>query len=185
MVLPSSLVCSFSRGGLGCFQMRASTSAHDVLQLILPTRSSLSQSKRARLDEHRLCNNTIGLVCAFGEQRRSTALTPSLSGVSRSASTRTDQAAPLLSLGEQRRRTASHIPPFWCARWASKRSCPSLPIRYFAESSSDRIMQFIQRRSGGRPSTFFKTTMCLRPPSPPVRLLSPTESRRHPTSPAR
>src|SRR5688572_14201499 len=48
MVLPSSLVCSFSRGGLGCFQMRASTSAHDVLQLILPTRSSLSQSKRAR-----------------------------------------------------------------------------------------------------------------------------------------
>src|SRR6476661_5382267 len=56
--------------------------------------SSLDQSKRARVMEHRLSEHTIGLVCrlpraqgltrlihpilvcAFGEQRRSTALTP-------------------------------------------------------------------------------------------------------------
>jgi hypothetical protein len=30
----------------------------------------------ARLDEHRLAENTIGPVCAFGEQRRPTALMP-------------------------------------------------------------------------------------------------------------
>ena len=32
----------------------------------------------ARLDEHRLSRNTMDLVCAFGEQRRPTALTPLL-----------------------------------------------------------------------------------------------------------
>ena len=31
-------------------------------------------SLTARLDEHRLSEDTIGLVCAFGEQERSTAL---------------------------------------------------------------------------------------------------------------
>src|SRR6188768_1174573 len=33
-------------------------------------------SPTARLDEHRLSANTIDLVCAFGEQRRPTALAP-------------------------------------------------------------------------------------------------------------
>jgi hypothetical protein len=33
-------------------------------------------SLTARLDEHRLSKNTMGLVCAFGEQERPTAVVP-------------------------------------------------------------------------------------------------------------
>ena len=34
-----------------------------------PQGASLVQSKRARLKEHRLTENTIGLVCALGEHK--------------------------------------------------------------------------------------------------------------------
>ena len=42
------------------------------LACFLRIRSSLVQSKRARVKEHRLAENTIGLVCAFREHKRLT-----------------------------------------------------------------------------------------------------------------
>ena len=77
------------QGGLGCFQLRELFSPTrpcarlDVrfpkraprqewsfqASLVAFSRSSLDQSKRARVKEHRLFNNTIGLVCAFREHK--------------------------------------------------------------------------------------------------------------------
>jgi hypothetical protein len=64
--------------------------------LFILTRSSLDQSKRARVKEHRLSENTIGLVCRLPRAQGLTRLTH-----------------PILvcAFGEQRRSTSPYAPP--------------------------------------------------------------------------
>ena len=84
--------------------------------MILPSLLGLFQgmmadsSPTARFDEHRHPKNTIGLVCALGEQGRRTAAIPTLCG--RWASTRDQRAAlsPLVRVRRARRSTSPYAP---------------------------------------------------------------------------
>ncbi|HEU4505680.1 MAG TPA: hypothetical protein VFR79_12660, partial [Nitrospira sp.] len=85
-------------------------------------------SPSARLDEHRLSKNTMDLVCAFGEQRRSTS----------------HDAPPV---AEPSRDTALRDYPSLE---------PEVPIdlpRHFAEPNSDRALRFHPSPEQSRPST--------------------------------
>src|SRR5688572_2700109 len=99
MIPPSSLVLSPGRGWFDLLQRLDKPSKSFKACLFLLIRSSLDQSKRARVYEHRHPGNPIVIPCA------------------RFASTRTDQADPpylVCASGEQERSTDSYVPLSAC-----------------------------------------------------------------------
>jgi hypothetical protein len=145
MLLPSSLVRR-SREWHPCRSNCARGPLH--IWIILPSllvtslRMEADWSPTARFNERRHPENSIGLVCALGEQRRPTASTSYLPACALGEH-RSDAGVvpPILvcALGEQRRRTAStstlfrehrdcpgHTPPCLCANSARRSLCGPL-----------------------------------------------------------
>ncbi len=117
---PSKLACSFPQEAAWISpNVRASS----------PQGMEADSSPTARFDEHRLSKNTMGLVCAFGEQERPTVLVAlRLVWSSRSLERKTPSSLPRLHPSTERRQpsTSHRMTSQGCRKTLSGTSSPWL-----------------------------------------------------------
>jgi hypothetical protein len=135
MITPSLLVRPLQRVARLVSDVRASTrtaiSYPSKLARSFAFGSSLDQSKRARVKEHRLSENTIDLVCRLPRAQGLTRLVPPHSGVGvgRAQETNGLPLSPLVRVGRAKE-TNSLRPSMFCARCASNGDQQPSPLAY-------------------------------------------------------